>query len=289
MTVPGQLTAVSAEVPAAWVDAVLDALSVGPFTPTSWEDVERGTCRVEIFLEDAAGGAAACRALIETGAAFGLTLAPAVSSVASEDWTESWKRFFHVERVSERVVIRPVWEPYAAKPGEVVIDIEPGMSFGTGRHGTTRACLEWMDRLAAQRAGRSMLDMGCGSGILAIGAAKLGLRPASGFDNDPDAVRIAGENARINGVDAAFSVGDLADNTLRAGVVAANILAPVLVRHAAVIARAVLPDPDSALIVSGILDGQYAEVLRAFEREGFRERESRLIEGWRSGWLLRAS
>ncbi|MBM4165218.1 MAG: methyltransferase domain-containing protein, partial [Lentisphaerae bacterium] len=200
MTVHPQLTAVSADVSSVWVDAMLDALSSCPFTPTAWEDVERGTCRIDIFLEHAADAAGVCDTVRETGAALGLTLAPAVSQLAREDWTESWKRFFHVERVSRRVVIRPVWESYTAQPGEVVIDIEPGMSFGTGRHGTTRACLEFLDHISGQRAGGSMLDMGCGSGILAIGAAKLGFHPVCGFDNDPDAVAIARDNARLNGV-----------------------------------------------------------------------------------------
>ncbi len=289
MTVHPQLTVVSAEVSAAWVDAMLDALSVHPFTPTAWEDVERGTCCIDIFLEDAAAAAGVCDTVRETGAALGLALAPVVSQLAREDWTESWKRFFRVERVSERVVIRPVWESYAAQPSEVVIDIEPGMSFGTGNHGTTRACLEFIDQIAGQRAGRSMLDMGCGSGILAIGAAKLGFHPVRGFDNDPDAVAIARDNARLNGVEAELEVCELADNARRADVVVANILAPVLIGHAAEIARAVLPGKDSALVVSGILEAQYPDVLSAFARHGFRERESRIIAGWRSGWLQQST
>jgi len=287
VTVQPQLTVVSAEVSAAWVDAMLDALSVQPFTPTAWEDVERGTCCIDIFLEDAAAAAEVCDRVRETGAAFGLALAPVVSPLAREDWTESWKRFFHVEHVSPRVVIRPVWECYTAQPGEVVIDIEPGMSFGTGRHGTTRACLEFIDQISGQRAGRSMLDMGCGSGILAIGAAKLGFHPVRGFDNDPDAVAIARDNARLNGVEMELDVCDLADNVRRADLVVANILAPVLIRQADGIARAVLPGPNGALVISGILEAQYPDVRAAFERFGFHEQTSRTIEGWRSGWLQR--
>lgn len=287
MIIQPQLTVVSAEVSADWVDAMLDALSVHPFTPTAWEDVERGTCCIDIFLEDAASAAGVCDTVRETGAAFGLALAPVVSQLAREDWTDSWKRFFHVEHVSPRVVIRPIWECYTAQPGEVVIDIEPGMSFGTGRHGTTRACLEFIDQISGQRAGRSMLDMGCGSGILAIGAVKLGFHPVRGFDNDPDAVTIARDNARLNGVAMELDVCDLANNDRHADLVVANILAPVLIRHAEVIARAVLPGPDSALVISGILEAQYPGVLAAFERFGFHEQASLTIEGWRSGWLRR--
>jgi ribosomal protein L11 methyltransferase len=134
-----------------------------------------------------------------------------------------------------------------------------------------------------------MLDMGCGSGILAIGAVKLGFQPVCGFDNDPDAVTIARDNARLNDVAMELDVCDLANNDRRADLVVANILAPVLIRHAEVIARAVLPGPDSALVISGILEAQYPGVLAAFERLGFHEQASLTIEGWRSGWLRRDS
>lgn len=287
MTEAKQLTAVSAEVPAVHVDAVLEALADTPFSPTAWEDVERGTCRVDLFLEDASTTAVAIESLRRVGADFSLELNPVVSTVAPEDWAESWKRFFHVGHVSPRVVVRPIWEPYQARAGEVVIDIEPGMSFGTGRHGTTRACLVFLDRIAAERGSGSVLDMGCGSGILAIGASKLGFKPVHGFDNDADAVAIAHENAAQNGVTIPFFHRDLAACNEQADVVVANILAPVLIQYAAVIARAVLHQPDSALIVSGILAEQYDAVLAAFVRHGFAERENLTIEGWRSGWLQR--
>ncbi len=287
MTPAKQLTAVSAELPAACVDAVLDALAYTPFAPTSWEDVERRTCRVDLFLEEADQAAAAAAALRRAGAACSLDLHPVVATVAAEDWSECWKRFFHVEKVSPRVVVRPVWEPYDARPGEIVIDIEPGMSFGTGRHGTTRACLAFLDRIAAARPDGSVLDMGCGSGILAIGAAKLGFGPVRGFDNDADAVAMACANARYNDVAVSFFHCDLAACAERADVVVANILAPVLIEHAAAIARAVLPGPGGALVVSGILEDQYDAVLAVFARHGFAERANLTIEGWRSGWLAR--
>jgi len=129
--------------------------------------------------------------------------------------------------------------------------------------------------------------MGCGSGILAIGAKKLGFRSVAGFDNDPDAVEIARENAVINGVEIPFETADLASSDAVAEVVVANILAPVLIQFAEPIARAVNAGGPGALVISGILDEQYPAVLAAFVARGFREVENVLISGWRSGRLVR--
>jgi ribosomal protein L11 methyltransferase len=279
------VTAVSADVPGDQLDALLDLLSASVFAATAYEDVLQGTSRVEIFLADSAEAPLAAAALVEAGGALGLSLHPATRVLPVQDWAESWKRFFHVERVSERVVVRPTWEPYTARPGECVIDLDPGMSFGTGQHGTTRACLRFLDRLSSVNARRSVLDMGCGSGILAIAAVKLGFAPVCAFDNDPDAVAIARENAALNGVAIAFETCDLAANTARADVVVANILAPVLVEAAVLITAAVRPG--GVLVISGILDAQYAGVLAAFVRRGFAEHANVLIDEWRSGWLVR--
>jgi ribosomal protein L11 methyltransferase len=279
------LTAVSVDLPRGRIDALLERLETTPFAATAYEDVLQDAGRVEIFLEESAQAPEAVAALIAAGAALGVTLTPVVRPLPPQDWAESWKRFFHVLRVSGRVVIRPTWEPYAAAPGECVIDLDPGMSFGTGQHGTTRACLAFIDRYAAAHNGVSMLDMGCGSGILAIAAAKLGLTPVHAFDNDADAVAIARENAALNRVEIAFDTCDLAANRRQAELVAANILAPVLIDQADAIAAAVRPG--GALILSGILDSQYAGVREVFTARGFSERENTLIDEWRSGFFQR--
>jgi ribosomal protein L11 methyltransferase len=285
MSTPQPVTVVSAEVPPAQIEALLDGLAAAELSPTAYEDALLGTSRVEIYLTDPAEAPAAADALTAAGRACGLDLHPATRLLPVQDWAESWKRFFHVERVSERVVVRPTWEPYAARPGECVIDIDPGMSFGTGQHGTTRACLGFLDLLASRNPRRSMLDMGCGSGILAIAAFMLGFTPVHAFDNDPDAVAIARENAALNQADIAFATCDLAANQVQADVVAANILAPVLIQAAAAIAAAVRPG--GALVISGILDSQYAAVRAAFEARGFSEQENVLIDEWRSGVMKR--
>jgi ribosomal protein L11 methyltransferase len=287
MSGAASLRVVTATVPREAAEALLDALAGLGWGAAVWEDLEKATCRIEIFLEAGAAAATARDALTATGAALGLALRPSLRRLARRDWTESWKRFFHVSRVSRRVVVRPPWETYAARPGECVIELDPGMSFGTGKHGTTRACLRFLDALAARDAARDVLDIGCGSGILAIGARKLGFRRVAGFDIDEDAVRQARANAARNGVRPRLTVDDVAAFTMTADVVVANILAPVLIAHAGRIAAAVRPGARGALLLSGILDEQYPAVRAATTRLGFVEHRSLLLSGWRSGWFRR--
>jgi ribosomal protein L11 methyltransferase len=281
------LTVVSAEVPRAAVDALIEALAEVEVSASSWDDIESVNSRLSSFLPVAADAPGTCQAFVDAGRALGLDLHPAVATLPEQDWAESWKRFFRVQRVSERIVIRPTWEPYEPQPGDCVVDLDPGMSFGTGNHATTQACLVFLDQLAAADSARSVLDMGCGSGILAIAARKLGFAEVAAFDNDPDAVAIARENAADNGVGVVFEVCDLVQNTRQADVVVANILAPVLIAHAGVIAAAVKPGEQGAMILSGILDTQYAAVRAAYEAQGFAEERSLLIGEWRSGLFVR--
>jgi ribosomal protein L11 methyltransferase len=281
------LTVVSCAVPEAAVDGLFELIDAALFTPTAWFDVETRACRVDVFLEDAAQAEAVKRALTQAGDLLGLSLSPTLGTLARSDWAESWKRFFHVEKISARVVVRPSWEAYAAKPGECVITLDPGLSFGTGKHATTQACLKFLDALAAENPQRSVLDMGCGSGILAIGARLLGFADVRGFDNDPDCIRVSNENAAINGVLIPFELDDLSHPYPRTEVVVANILAPVLIQFAPQVAGSVAPGPQSRLVVSGILDEQYASVRAAYEAQGLEEVESLLIEIWRSGLFKR--
>ena len=282
------LTVVSCAVPEAAVDGLFELLDADAFTPTSWFDVEAKTCRIDVFLEDPEQAGPVEDALVDAGLLVGLTLKPERSSLSRSDWAESWKRFFHVEKVSARVVVRPSWEAYDAKSGERVITLDPGLSFGTGKHATTRACLRFLDQLAGEDAARSVLDMGCGSGILAIGAKLLGFAEVRGFDNDPDCITVSDENAAINGVSIPFSLDDLSHAHPAADVVVANILAPVLTEFAPQVAGSVAPGTGSRLILSGILDEQYPAVRSAYEAQGLREAESLLIENWRSGLFRRA-
>ena len=276
------VTVVSATLPSAEAaDTLLELLDADAFTPTVWEDVETRAARLDVFLEDAAAAPGVAQAVRAAAAIAGFEVSPTVEALPAADWAEAWKRFFHVERVSPRIVIRPSWEAYAAAPGEAVLTLDPGMSFGTGKHPTTRACLQLLDALAAGDLSRPVLDMGCGSGILAIAARKLGFTHVRGFDYDPDAVAVARENAAANGLDIPFEARDLASNLDQGALVLANILGPVLIEHAAEVACAVLPG--GALIASGILEALYPDVRAAFEAHGLREARSILIGEWRTG------
>ena len=120
------------------------------------------------------------------------------AQVGAHVWSEEWKRFYHVQHIGPRLVVRPSWEPYDAQPGEVVVELDPGTAFGTGQHETTRLCLEALEREIA--GAPQVLDVGAGSGILAIAAALLGAGRVRACDNDAETVAIAIENARMNGV-----------------------------------------------------------------------------------------
>lgn len=280
------ITAVSAALPSSEAaECLLELLDADAFTPTVWEDIETGSVRLDIFLEDASTAdevEAAVRATAEL-ASIEVTLSR--DTLPAADWSEAWKRFFHVEHITDRITIRPSWEDYAAREGEVVITLDPGMSFGTGKHPTTRACLEFLDTLAVGDLSRPVLDMGCGSGILSIAAKKLGFTHVRGFDYDADAVVVAKENAALNEVVVPYETRDLANNLDQGAVILANILGPVLIEYAAEVTCAVLPG--GALVASGILDSLYPEVKAAFEKYGLQEVSSRLIGEWRSGLFTR--
>ena len=174
----------------------------------------------------------------------------AVAAVADEDWGEGWKKHFVPLDVG-RVRIRPSWIDAPPPPGAVEVVLDPGMAFGTGSHPTTSLCLAALSDLLAERPAATVLDVGTGSGVLAIAAHKLGARAVAANDDDPQAVEVARENARRNGarVDIAALPVDRIAGTF--DLVVANILADVLVRFAdALVARMA---PESALVLCGLV------------------------------------
>jgi len=208
--------------------------------------------------------------------------------MAKEDWAESWKRFFHVFRASERLVVKPSWEDYQRKDGDLVLELDPGMCFGTGYHGTTKACLQYLDELNAQYGKMPFMDAGTGSGILSIGAHLLGYSPIVAFDYDPQAVTTAIENLEGAGFAGKTTVIE-ADVTQvvplkPCKVVAANILAVVLTAAAErVMALVDNNGQDGFLILSGILIEQYEDVRKRFTELGAVEMSNRTINEWKSG------
>lgn len=199
--------------------------------------------------------------------------------VHEEDWAHAWKRHFPVLRVGRRLVIRPTWRRHAAAPGEIVLALDPGMAFGTGLHPTTRLCLAGVERLAD--AGRisdaRVLDVGCGSGILAIAAARLGARDVLGIDTDPLAVEVTAANARRNRVARVVRArgGSLPPAEGPFDVVLANLIASLLVRLAAELYAAVrpgrgTPGTGGRLLAGGIFADHEPEGRRALAAAGFR-------------------
>ena len=192
-------------------------------------------------------------------------------ALADADWRDSYKTHFHAWRFG-RLHWVPVWErpTFTLPPGDAVLWLDPGLAFGTGNHETTRLCVERLVMLAETETRkpetRRVIDAGCGSGILALSAALLGFGEIEGFDNDPEAVRVSGENTSLNGLAdrVEFFVADLAAG-LAAGpadVVLANIQADVLMRFAREFVGAVAPG--GTLVLSGILAAENAQVRAAF-------------------------
>ena len=183
-------------------------------------------------------------------------------------------------------MIKPSWEDYEQEDSsEVVLEIDPGMSFGTGNHGTTKACLQFIDKCTIKQEGLSFLDAGCGSGILSMAAERLGCDPVDAFDYDPEAVTCTKNNfaesakdSKVNIFQADLTSLDL-DRTY--DVVAANILAPVLIGASDKLMNHI--QPGSKLILAGILTEQYPEVKAKFEGHGLKELESATIDEWTSG------
>jgi ribosomal protein L11 methyltransferase len=220
------------------------------------------------------GAAGELPALPELTAAAGPALVDVRTSEVADDWDVRWRQFHRPLVLRERLAVRPPWEP----PGlaEVDLVIDPGQAFGTGAHATTRLCLEFMLDLPASG---GFLDLGCGSGVLAIAAARLGWAPVVAVDFDPVAVEAAAANARVNGVSIGVRRHDLrVEPPVCAPTVAANLLGPLLLAWAGQLRSAgELPE---RIIASGLLVGEADEVGGAFEGLGFRESARRASGEW---------
>jgi ribosomal protein L11 methyltransferase len=192
---------------------------------------------------------------------------PTFRPVAEADWAEAWKEQLNVMHVGRHIVMRPSWRDYVPAPGDVVIQLDPGMAFGTGVHPTTQMCLVALEELV--QPGATVLDLGTGSGILAIAAAKLGAGRVLAVDNDPVAVQVARDNVAINGVQESVSVvqGSLAEVPGSYALVLVNILARVIVEmmQAGLAARV---HHAGRLVATGIIAGQEPEVVTALEQSG---------------------
>lgn len=267
-----------------WDYADMDELAAGD-----------GPC-VKAYIADAAENRAAVKAIedsfeelkhTDVGLDLG-SLRTVVRIADDEDWANNWKIYYKPLEIGRRLLVCPSWEK-AEDTGRIVLSLDPGMAFGTGSHHTTRMCLELLEETV--KAGDSMIDLGCGSGILSIASLLLGANEATAVDIDPIAERIAYENAAMNGIGRdtyTVLVGDvLSDAALqdklcerKYDVVAANIVASVIIELSAIVPR--LIKKDGAFIMSGIIAERLEEVLEALDRNGFEVLEVRAGEDWRA-------
>lgn len=204
-----------------------------------------------------------------------------VTEMAEEDWANSWKQFYKPTKIGEKIVIKPTWEPYTPADGEMVVQMDPGMAFGTGTHETTQLCVLSLEERLSK--GDRVYDVGCGSGILAIVAGKLGAGQVTGVDFDPVAVDAAKENVALNDLTDIIDIreGDLLDVVPRdepADLIVSNILAEVIIRLVDSI-RLYLKD-DGIFIASGIIHEHLQEVKDALVAKGFDILETKTMGEW---------
>ena len=316
------MTFVSCSIPEQYVNPLFEVFDGGDFILSSYHDIEETTTSMRIYFEDPAQTPAAKKCLESALDVVGVSAPVTVGNLPDEDWKFAYRRHFKTEEIGKRLVVVPEWEveDFRRKTKDAsrqMVVLDPGMAFGTGKHETTRACLEYIDELSSlipHPSSLSFLDMGCGSGILSIAAAKLGFSSVAGFDIDEEAVAASRENAAKNGVTVdyrVFALGkgavtldssieaakglypDLAlqgksnDPTAKpfqpADLVVANILGPLLIAFADEIVSYVKKD----LVISGILNELYPEVLAAFVARGFREVSRKTLGEWSTGLLTR--
>ncbi len=223
---------------------------------------------IHIYISEEDNAAEAAEYLTELLSADKIEYTLEKEDVNDSDWADGWKKFFKCTEVGEKILIRPSWEDYDKNTDRVVLSIDPGAAFGTGTHATTSLCLELLEGYVTEKS--RVLDIGAGSGILSIGAVLLGAEVADGVDIDAAAVKVAKENAEINGVSdkTNYMVGDLAEKISgKYDIVCANIVADVIIRLLENVENYM--SEDALLITSGIIDSREADVTDAFDKFGF--------------------
>ncbi len=256
---------------------------------TTWyelplNDIPEGEAEIKGYFpisEDIESIVTALRAAIGELQEFGIDAGKAeisLNQVDDQDWAESWKQYYKPVRISERIVIKPTWEELAAAPQDLVIELDPGMAFGTGTHASTALCLRMLERVL--KADDEVIDVGTGSGILAIAAAKLGAGHVLAIDLDPVAVSSARENTSLNQLSERITVheSDLLQAIRSSGgkeelgvhppvdVVVANLLADIIIGFTAEAAEAL--KPGGYFIGSGIISAKENDVVKALAEEG---------------------
>lgn len=203
-----------------------------------------------------------------------------IAACKTEDWVNNWKQYFHAMPIGEKLLIRPLWEKEYDTDGRIVLNIEPGLAFGTGSHPTTKLCLETLEKYIDENS--TVLDIGCGSGILSIAALLLGAKSAFGVDIDKLAVKTAIENAKENGFGSpVFDAvnGNLSDKVSgKYHVIVANIVADIIMQFNEEVSEFL--EDGGIYITGGIIDIRKDEVVRSFEQNGFEIIANYEEKGW---------
>ncbi|MFA6561518.1 MAG: 50S ribosomal protein L11 methyltransferase [Verrucomicrobiia bacterium] len=281
--------------------------------PTSWMPASGDRAEISLFMPARRGTDKILRSvrtfrdiLCDLGLAPG-PIRVRRKMIRAKDWARAWRNSFEPVRVSPTLVVKPTWSKLQARGGQVIIQIDPTLAFGTGHHPTTAFCLRMVERVKAESERQkaktqeppSLLDCGCGTGILPIAAARLGYAPAIGFDYDRQAVRVARANAKLNRVERRLEIikSALEDFTLsvktpsirgrfagKFSLVTANLAADVLVGNARRLTRWVRPG--GTLALAGVLDRDARRVTAVFRRLGWRGVARESAGGWTS-WAMR--
>lgn len=267
---------ISIEIGPAALEAVADFLIVAGSGGVVYDDGPRVVVRGYFRPDDAERVVTDLEQFLAGMPAAGLDPGPArvdTRFIPEVDWAHAWREHYRVNHVGERLVIKPSWEDYSPRPGEVVVEMDPGMAFGTGEHPTTLLCLRELDALVHDN--MRVADVGTGSGILAVAAVKLGAASVFAVDNDPEAVRVARENAGRNGVADRIRVvlGDVS-SLAEASEGAFNIIVMNIVADVIIPALPVLKDymsDETVLLLSGIIDSRQGDVAAALKDHGFAE------------------
>lgn len=256
-----------------------------------------GEAYVTVYISDDEDGAQMMESIqiaLDRLTALGIAYRIELGSIREEDWANEWKKFFKPQPVGEKLIIKPSWEDIPDPQGRKIIELDPETSFGTGRHHTTQLCLELLENYISD--GDSIIDLGCGSGIIFISAMALGAGSAVGVDISQDAAKISRKNAEKNGIPAEkieVYCGDcVTDPELHKKVckaydiVAANIVADVLLSMKELFAE--VCKPAGILVLSGIIDDRLEEVLTAVKEQGFTLLEQKHRDIWNAAVFRKA-
>ena len=240
-------------------------------------DKPRDTVIIHLYLEPGASQVETLALIAARMEAAGIPYTVETEGVEQEDWQNGWRKYYHPLEIGKRLAVVPSWQQYDTDRVKLILD--PGLAFGTGGHETTSLCMEALDERVTS--GERVLDIGTGSGILAIAALKLGAAVAEGVDIDPVAVRTAGENAALNGVQDKLTVlvGDLSDKASgKYDIITANIVANAILSLAPAVPG--LMAEGATFIASGIIDSRKDEVIAGLEKAGLAVVEVKEKRGW---------